>query len=369
MKFGIVGLPLVGKSTIFNMLTHGHAQTDAWGGHEEAHVGVARIPDPRLDRLAAIFRSKKATPPIEEFVDIPGIARRGKEAAFETEPRSWPSYLNSLKNAEALVHVVRAFQDPSIPHSEGGIDPPRDVALFELEMIFADLAIIEKRLERLARDMKKIKSAELEAEHELLQRFGAVLEAEQPLRDVELSEAEQRLVRGFTFLSSKPMLFLLNLAEADAARLYQAAEDFGLSGYCGRKHMAVAAVCGKIEAEIAALAEEDAKMFMEDLGLRESGLARVAAACHFLMGLVSFYTVSENETRCWSIPENTPAVKAAGAVHTDFERGFIKAEVVSYSDMLAAGSFQAARSKGLLRVEGKDYPVRDADVILFRFNV
>lgn len=369
MRFGIVGLPQTGKSTVFNLLTHGHVDTRAWGGHDEAHIGVAQVPDARLDRLAEITRPKKATHAAVEFVDLPGITRRERGKGAEAESRNLATYLASLKNAEALAHVVRAFEDDNIPHSEGTVDPARDLSLLELEMVLSDLATIEKRLERLSKDLKKTKSAELEAEYQVLERLKSALESEQALRELELADEERRLVRGFTFLSAKPMLIVLNLGDGDASKIPTIIRDYGLHREAAKPRVKVTAVCGKIEAELAALPPQDAEAFMVDFGLSETGLVRIINQSYSLMELISFYTISENEARAWAIPRNTPALKVAGIIHTDFERGFIKAEVVAYKDMVEAGSFQAARSKGLLRVEGKEYPIQDADVVLFRFNV
>ncbi len=367
MRVGIVGLPRVGKSTIFNLLTRGHVDTSSWGsGTGEAHIGIAQVPDPRLERLAEIFRPNKVTYATVEYVDLPGLARGESKAA---DSRGMSSYLNSLKNVDALVHVVRAFEDENIPHPEGSVDPARDVGLFELEMVFSDLAIIDKRLERLSKDLKRAKTAELELENAVLQHYKAALEEEIPLRDLELTEDEKRRVRGFTFLSAKPMLIVLNLGDQDVPRIARAAEEFGLAGRAARKAVAITAVCGKIEAEISSLPDEDAKLFMEDLGLAASGLARIVQESYSLLGLFSFYTAGDPEARAWTIPRNTTAQQAAGVIHSDFERGFIKAEVVAYDDMVQLGSFQAARNKGMLRLEGKDYLVKEGDVILFRFNV
>ncbi len=367
MRVGIVGLPLVGKSTIFNLLTHGHVDTSSWGGGKgEAHIGVAQVPDPRLDRLADIFHPKKVTNATVEYVDLPGLERGESKSA---DSREMSAYLNSLKNVDALMHVVRAFEDENIPHPEGGVDPARDIGLFELEMVFSDLAVIEKRLERLSKDLRKGKTAELELENSVLQRFKVALEQELPLRELVLTEEEQKRVRGFTFLSAKPMLVVLNLGDQDVAKIAHAPTEFGLGGRSAKKGVAVTAVCGKIEAEIASLPDADAKLFMEDLGLAASGLARIIQESYALLGLFSFYTAGDPEARAWTIPRNTTAQQAAGVIHSDFERGFIKAEVVAYDDMIQLGSFQAARSKGMLRLEGKDYLVKEGDVILFRFNV
>jgi ribosome-binding ATPase len=367
VKVGIVGLPLVGKSTIFNLLTHGHVDTSSWGGGKgEAHIGVAQVPDPKLKQLEEIFKPKKTTYATVEYVDLPGLGRgEGKSV----ESREMSTYLNSLKNVDALVQVVRAFEDENIPHPEGSIDPRRDLGLFELEMIFSDLAIIEKRLERLSKDLRKAKTPELELENTVLERFKAALEQEQPLRDLTLTEEEQKRVKGFTFLSAKPMLILLNLGDQDVRKIPRVVHEFGLERQATQKGVGITAVCGKIEAEISALPDEDARPFMEDLGLPSSGLARIIQESYSLLGLSSFYTAGDPEVRAWTIPRNTTAQQAAGVIHSDFERGFIKAEVVSYPDMIELGSFAAARNRGALRLEGKEYIVREGDVILFRFNV
>jgi hypothetical protein len=359
----------VGKSTIFNLLTHGHVDTSSWGGGKsEAHIGVAQVPDPRLDRLAEVFhpKPKKVTHATVEYVDLPGLAR-GESRALES--REMSTYLNSLKNVDALMHVVRAFEDENIPHPEGSVDALRDIGLFELEMVFSDLAIIEKRLERLSKDLKKARTSELELENAVLQRFKGALEQERPLRDLTLTDEDQKRVRGFTFLSAKPMLLVLNLGDRDTAKITRVVPEFGLERQAAQKRVGITAVCGKIEAEIASLPDEDARLFLEDLGLAAGGLARIIEQSYSLLGLFSFFTLSEPEARAWTIPNNTTALQAAGVIHSDFERGFIKAEVVTYEDMIQLGSFQAARNKGVLRVEGKDCIVREGDVIFFRFNV
>jgi hypothetical protein len=279
------------------------------------------------------------------------------------------TYLSSLKNVDALMHVVRAFEDENIPHPEGSVDALRDIGLFELEMVFSDLAIIEKRLERLSKDLKKARTSELELENAVLQRFKGALEQERPLRDLTLTDEDQKRVRGFTFLSAKPMLLVLNLGDRDTAKITRVVPEFGLERQAAQKRVGITAVCGKIEAEIASLPDEDARLFLEDLGLAAGGLARIIEQSYSLLGLFSFFTLSEPEARAWTIPNNTTALQAAGVIHSDFERGFIKAEVVTYEDMIQLGSFQAARNKGVLRVEGKDCIVREGDVIFFRFNV
>ena len=367
MKVGIVGLPRVGKTTVFNLLTRGEVDTASWGGRGEAHVGVARVPDARVDRLAEIFSPRKVTYATVEYVDLPGLSRG--EGKTGTEAQALATYLNSLKNVDALVHVVRAFEDPGIAHSEGTVNPARDVELFELEMIFSDLVVVEKRLDRLGKDLKKSRNAELELEQQILTRFKAALEGERPLRELALTADEARRARGFTFLSAKPLLLVVNLGDSDARRIASVVDSFGLQKAASRPMVRVTAVCGKIEAEIAALPPEDARMFMQDLGISSGWLDRVIHESYSLLGLVSFYTAGDPEVRAWTITGGMTAPQAAGVIHTDFEKGFIKAEVVSYSDMVELGSFSSARNKGALRLEGRDYVVRENDVILFRFNV
>ncbi len=368
MKVGIVGLPQVGKTMIFKLLTQGRIDTEMRGGARAAHVGIVQVPDRRLQQLAEIVKPRKVTPATIEYVDVPGISRGEGKAALEGKAREMPAYLHSLKNVDALLHVVRAFDDPNYPHIEGSVDPIRDIALFELEMIFWDLAIIERRLERLARDMKKIKSPDLELENETLQRFKTALEKEQPLRELELTPEEEKRVRGFTFLSAKPILQVVNADDQDAPKVPRAIEEFGLQKEAGMRNVGITAVCGKIESEIAALPPEDAQMFIEDFKLSGNAIDRIIRSSYRLLGVFSFYTTSEAEVRAWTVPHGTSSLKAAGLIHTDMEKGFIKAEVVSFDDMMSLGSFAAAKSHGVLRLEGKDYSVREADVILFRFN-
>jgi len=368
VKIGIVGLPKVGKSTIFNLFTHGHANTSSWaGGRGDAHIGVAQVPDSQLDKLAEIFRPKKVTYATVEYVDLPGLHRGESKASGSAQEMA--AYLTNLKGVDALMHVVRAFEDPNIPHIEETINPLRDIGLFELEMIFSDLAIVEKRLERLAKDLKKARSAELELENAILERFKEALEQERPLRELSWTPEADKRIKGFTFLSAKPVLLVVNLGDDDARKIPNVVEEFGLARLASSRNVGVTAVCGKIEAEIAALSHEDALLFMEDLGLATSGLTRIIQESYSLLGLISFYTAGEPEVRAWTIPRNTTAQQAAGVIHTDMEKGFIKAEVVSCPDMVALGSFQAAKNKGVLRLEGKEYLVHEGDVILFRFNV
>jgi ribosome-binding ATPase len=369
MKVGIVGLPQVGKTTIFRLLTQGRVDTSSWGSGRDAHIGIAHVPDSRLDKLAEIVKPQKTTYATVEYVDLPGLSRGEGRSALEGQAKEMTTYLNSLKNVDSLLHVVRGFDDPNLPHVEGSVDPGRDIGLFELEMIFSDLAIVEKRLERLSKDLKKAKSSDLERENEILLRFKSSLESEQPLRDLELTPEEERRIRGFTFLSAKPMLLVLNVGDRDVSKIARVIEAFGLQTLASKRNVGITAVCGKIESEIAALAPEDAQLFMEDLGISGKALDRIIQKSYDLLGVFSFYTAGEPEVRAWTIPRNTTAMHAAGAIHTDIEKGFIKAEVVSFEDMVELGSFQAAKGKGVLRLEGREYQVQEGDVILFRFNL
>jgi GTP-binding protein YchF len=369
MKVGIVGLPQVGKTTIFSLLTQGRVDTSSWGGSRDAHIGIAYVPDARLDKLAEVVKPKKTTYATIEYVDLPGLSRGEDRTAHEGQAKEMATYLSSLKNVDSLVHVVRSFEDTNLPHVEGSVDPCRDIGLFELEMIFSDLAIIEKRLERLSKDLKKAKSFELEMENDVLLRFKSALESEQPLRELELTPEEEKRIRGFTFLSAKPILLVINVGDRDASKLSHVIEEYGLQERAAKRNVGITAVSGKIESEIAALAPEDAQLFMEDLGISGKALDRIIQKSYDLLGVFSFYTAGEPEARAWTIPRNTTAMHAAGAIHTDIEKGFIKAEVISFEDMVELGSFPAAKSKGVLRLEGKEYRVQEGDVILFRFNL
>jgi ribosome-binding ATPase len=369
MKIGIVGLPQVGKTTIFKLLTEGRIDTSSWGRGREAHIGIAQVPDSRVDRLAEIVHPEKITYATVEYVDLPGLSRGEGKAALEGQAKEMATYLNSLKNVDTLLHVVRAFDDSNLPHIEGSIDPLRDIGLFELEMIFSDLSIVEKRLERLSKDLKKAKSPELEMENQVLQRFKEALESEQPLRNFDLTPEEEKRIKGFTFLSAKPLLLVINMGDQDAGKIERIVDEYGLQKQASMHNVGITAVCGKIESEIAALPPEDARMFMDDLGLAGRAIDRIIQKSYDLLGVFSFYTAGEPEVRAWTIPRNTTAMQAAGAIHSDIEKGFIKAEVVSFEDMIELGSFQSAKSKGVLRLEGKEYRVQEGDVILFRFNL
>ena len=358
MKTGIIGLPQVGKTSLFKILTK--AKTESFGHSREAHIGIAKVPDARLDKLAALAGTRKTVYATVEYADLAAI---GEDALKET------SFLTSLRNVDAIIHVLRAFEDDTIPHV-GPIDPLRDIGNVEIELIVSDLSQIEKRLERVAKDMKKQKTAELEREHALLLRCKAQPEAEKPLREMELTAEEKKLVRGFVFLSQKPILYVLNISESTTlgADVEAAVAKYGLAEAASRPNSGATAICGKVEAELAEMEDEEAAEFLEGYGLTESGLVRLIRKSYELLGLASFFTVGEPETRAWTIPANCRAQEAAGAIHSDLEKYCIRAETIHWDTLLAAGSEAAARAQGTLRLEGKDYPVKDGDVLNIRHS-
>jgi ribosome-binding ATPase len=354
----LIGFPGCGKSTLFQLMT---SAREAPRGKGDTAVGISKVPDPRLDRLTAIFNPKKRVPATIECVDIIAAGKTGASALVDVA---------GYKNADALVHVVRAFRDPAVPHPSGSVDPARDTQAMEDELILADLGVVERRIERLDKDIKKYKSVELERERNLLLGCKTALEDGQPLRALGLSPEDSKQLRGFQLLSAKPLLVVINLDEADiaaAAHVEAAAAQAGLTSFLSRAGTLAVPVCGKIEVEIAALEPADAAVFMTDLGLAESGLDRVIRASYELLGYISFFTVGEDECRAWSIPRQTVAQEAAGEIHSDIQRGFIRAEVVAYDAFIARGSMHAAREHGELRLEGKEYVVQDGDIINFRF--
>jgi ribosome-binding ATPase len=355
MQTAIIGLPMVGKTSLFTILTGVHEHTRV--GAMEARVGVARVPDPRVEALAEIFQPGKVTHASVEYLDFPAISM---EALRE------PSYLASLRVVEALAHVLRLFESDTVPHEKGSVDPLRDRNDVEAELIVSDLLVVEKRLERLDKDRKKIKSAELDHESELLHRAKAALESNTPLRDLPLSADEEKRIRGFQFLSQKPMLYVLNLGENQAARLHEAEAEYRNGPLAGKANTGVVAICGKIEAELAELSPQEAQEYLSSFGLKESGLERIISATYSLLGLMSLLTASETEIRAWTIPVNSTALKAAGTIHTDFEKKFIRAEVVNWKHLIEGKGYAGAREMGRLRLEGKEYIVKDGDVLLIR---
>ena len=357
MKIGLIGLPKSGKTTLFNLLTGSQVATARYdSGRAELHTGVARVRDPRVDRLTALFKPRKTTYATFEVVDLAGI-ERGERAGLDTK---------DFRNADALLHVVRAFADDAL----GTPAPKRDIGDLETELILADLEVVERRLERLEASIKKQrKEAELK-EQGILGRLKKELEGETPLRAVALTPDEAGAIRGFTFLSQKPILHCLNLDEKAIGDAPRAVEQFGLEAVGQRPRTRIGWVSAVIEAEVAQLDGEEQRAFLADLGLKEPAIHRVLSDCYALLGLVSFFTVGEDEVRAWPIPEGTRAQDAAGAVHSDISRGFIRAEVNSYDDLVGVdGSFADLRARGQLRLEGKDYVVRDGEICHFRFNV
>jgi hypothetical protein len=356
MQTGIIGLPQVGKTTLFKILTKSNVDTKAG---QATHVGIARVPDPRIDQLAELYKPKKTTYATVEYVDMGGVAReKAKESAS----------LAQLREVDALAHVVRVFENPMVPHPSGTIDPMRDAEVMDLELMLADLDQVLKRLERLEKELKKKKDPTHEFEQALLLRVKAALEAGTALREMEFTAAERKTLTGFMFLSQRPMLYVLNLGDDDAADLDRAVEKHGLGKLMGRPNTTVVPICGRIEAELAELDQAEANELLSAYGLKSPGLDRVIHATYKLLGLTSFFTAGEPEVRAWTIRQGMTAQQAAGAIHSDIERGFIKAEVVRWDQLLEAGGWAQARERAQLRLEGKEYIVQEGDVILFRHS-
>ncbi len=366
MQIAIVGLAGSGKTTVFNTLTRGHAETGGYGGLQ-LNVGVVKVPDERLDRLAEIFRPKKIVHADVTYVDLPAPPA-SSEGRVGTEELP-AEHLARLRDADALLHVVRAFEDPSHPHPAGNVDPARDLDQLDLEFALADLAMTDRRLERLQGSGRHGTQAEREAaerEEALLGRIKTGLEAGSPIRDLELEPDEEKALRGFRFLTQKPVLVLLNVGESDLAAAPALIERIA-AGYRHR-HALVDALSAKIEMELGELEPDEAAVFMEELGIAESSLDRVIRLSYRLLGLISFLTAGPDEVRAWPVVDGASAVDAAGAIHTDLAKGFIRAETVAYEDLLTLGSMADAKKAGRLRSEGKTYRVRDGDVIEILFS-
>jgi GTP-binding protein YchF len=360
MKTGIIGLPQVGKTSLFKILTKADISNRTYANPREAHIGIATVPDDRLDRLAKLFNPRKLVHAQVEYADVAAI---GQEALKET------AFLANLRNVDALAHVLRAFDDDSIPHV-GAIDPLRDARNVEADLIVSDLIQIESRLERVQKDLKKKKTPEIEREHELLLRAKAHLETDRPLREMEMTKDEKKIVRGFMFLSEKPMLYVLNVNESTTLGkdLEAAVAKHKLDELIGKPNTGATAICGKVEAELADMSDEEAGEFLSSYGLHESGLTRLIRTTYQLLGVISFFTVGEDECRAWTIEKNTKAVNAAGAIHSDLEKHFIRAETIHWDTLLELGSEAAARAAGKLRLEGKDYIVQDGDIMHIRHS-
>jgi ribosome-binding ATPase len=355
MKTAIVGLPMVGKTSLFTILTGVHEAARV--GTLEARVGVTKVPDQRLDALAKIFQPPKITHATVEYLDFPAVS---KEALRD------PSYLASLRVVDAMAHVLRVFESDTVPHEKGSVDSLRDFEDVEMELILSDLVVVEKRMERVDKDRKRMKSPEFDAEFALLERLKAELESNRPLRGLEFSNEDEKRIRGFQFLSQKPMLVVLNLGENDASRMDEVEQRYRTGPFANRPGTAVTAICGKIEAELAELSAEEAQEYLKSYGLKESGLQRLIAATYALLGLMSFLTAGDTEVRAWTIPMNSKAPQAAGAIHSDFEKKFIRAEVVNWKALIDHDGYPGVREKGLLRLEGKEYVVKDGDVLVIR---
>lgn len=361
MKSGIIGLPQVGKTSLFKILTKQDVSDRGFSKPGESHIGVARVPDERLDKLSALFNPVKTTHAVVEYADVSAV---GQEALKET------AYAGNLRTVDSLIHVLRAFEDDSIPHASGTVDPSRDAKNVDFDLIVTDLGQVEKRLERLEKDLKKQKTDELVKEKELLLRAQAHLEQESPLREMELSAEDEKRIRGFMFLSQKPILYVLNIGESTqlGADLDAAPRKYGMTGFAARSNAGVTAICGKVEAELADMPDEEAADFLSSYGLSESGLTRLIRKSYELLGLISFFTAGEDECRAWTVERNSRAQNAAGAIHSDLEKYFIRAEVIRWDTLLELGSEAAARSQGKLRLEGKDYIVQDGDIMHIRHS-
>ncbi len=365
LTLGIIGFPKSGKTTIFNTLTRSNAETSAYGQNQTPNIGMVKVPDPRLDRLTEMFNPKKTTPATVEYTDVVGMAKGAAQTG------ALPG-MNLIQKVEALVHVVRAFEDANLLHAEGSVDPIRDLQTMDLELAFSDLAVIEKRLPRLEDSIKKTKAGpERDAqafEKEVLEKLNAALGADIPLRDLELSEEELKAVRGYQFLTLKPLLTIFNLGEERADQAGQIIAQARVAAG-GHQRTAFAALRGKLEMELSQMEEEEAVEFLQEYGITESGLSKIIHASYDLLGLMSFLTAGEDEVRAWTIKRGTAALKAAGEIHSDIERGFIRAEIVSYDDLLKSGSLVEARKMGLYRSEGKTYIMQNGDIVNFLFNV
>ena len=365
MKLGIVGLPNVGKSTLFNCLTK--AGSAAAANYPfctiDPNVGIAAVPDTRLDVLTKMYDSDKTTPAIIEFVDIAGLVRGASKGEGLGN-----QFLGHIREVDAIVHVVRCFENDDIIHVDGSVNPMRDIETINLELIFSDMEMLERRFAKTSKMAKADKSAAVELD--FIKKVQATLEDGQRAKTLDLDDDEKAMLDAFQLLTSKPVIYAANVNEEDLAN--DGADNEYVQTvrkYAAEEGEEVFVVCASIEEEIAELDEEDKQMYLEELGLENAGLDRLIAASYKLLGLISYLTAGQKEVKAWTITNGTKAPGAAGKIHSDFERGFIRAEVVAYDDLYACGTYTAAKEKGLVRVEGKDYVVKDGDIMLFRFNV
>ncbi|NJD56542.1 MAG: redox-regulated ATPase YchF [Nitrospirae bacterium] len=361
MKIAIIGLANAGKTTIFNALTGQNLETTIYATlNAEPHIGVVKVPDLRIDRLAEIYKPKKITYATVEYIDYIGLTKGDMEQNRKV--------FDLIKDADAIVHVVRGFDDETVMHPLESLDPRRDAETLELEMIFGDLELVDKRLQRMDEGVKRGKKPD-ETEKRVLLKCKETLEREKPLRDIDFSEEEEKSMRHLQFMSIKPEVIALNVSESDLNTEKAARQLAELQSFYQGIQVKVISLCGKIEMEIAQLSAAEARAFLDDLGIEEPALNKLIHVSYDLLGLISFLTCGEDEVRAWTIQKRTTAQKAAGKIHSDIERGFIRAEVVSFDDFVAQGGMSGARDKGQLRLEGKTYAVKDGDIINFRFNV
>ena len=364
MKLGIVGLPNVGKSTLFNAITDAGAQSANYPFCTiEPNIGVVAVPDKRLDKLAEMYDPDKYTPASIEFVDIAGLVKGASKGEGLGN-----KFLSNIRECDAIVHVVRCFENDDIIHVEGNINPARDIETINLELILSDVEMLERRIDKTKKMLKGDKKYQKDID--LFERVLAALNEGKPARSVECDDDEKAILSEVALLTNKPVIYAANMSDEDFSNGIDSNEGYkAVQKIAAEEHAGVLPICAQIEEEIVEMDKEEKEMFLADMGLEESGLDRLIKECYALLGLISYLTAGKQEVRAWTIKKGTKAPQAAGKIHSDFERGFIRAEIVSYDDLMACGTYNAAKEKGLVRLEGKDYVVQDGDIILFRFNV